>query len=93
MFQVQVHYNLKLVYTASHRDSGWHWQSLALSGTAARAPVTECTSSRVVTVPSLNLKELTDFPKNDQELEDPTEPEVFTDFHFWQRSIAHGAYH
>ena len=35
------------------------------------------------------MKELTDFPKNDQE--DPTE--VFTDIHFGGRSVAHEAYH
>ena len=34
---------------------------------------------------TVHLKELTDFPKKDQE--DPTE--VFTDFHFWGRSVAY----
>ena len=33
---------------------------------------------------TVHMKELTDFPENDQE--DPTE--VFTDFHFWGRSVA-----
>ena len=38
---------------------------------------------------TVHMKELTDLPKNDQE--DPTE--VFTDIHFWERSVAHEAYH
>ena len=38
---------------------------------------------------TVHMKELTDFPKNDQE--DPTE--VFTDIHFRGRSVAHEAYH
>ena len=38
---------------------------------------------------TVHMKELTDFPKNDQE--DPTE--VFTDIHFGGRSVAHEAYH
>ena len=37
------------------------------------------------------LNKLKGSEENDQE--DPTEPEVFTDFHFWGRSVAHEAYH
>ena len=38
---------------------------------------------------TVHMRELTDFPENDQD--DPTE--VFTDIHFWGRSVAHEAYH
>ena len=38
---------------------------------------------------TVHVRELTDVPKDDQD--DPTE--VFTDIHFWGRSIAHEPYH
>ena len=42
---------------------------------------------------TVHMRELTDVPEleNDQDRHDPTE--VFTDIHFWGRSVAHEAYH